>query len=167
LGGNFTTSIINFDFKVDSLVSGGQWGVQFNNDGPTHPVNPGGASSTIIYFKISDSFITRGQGGADQTVISSLTAGTWYNVQATVDAVGGTYSGTITPDGGSAVPFSFSDLNLGANGDKFVAGVQVRDRSASGVVNAGLSIDNLRVVPEPASLSLLALGGLFLTRRRK
>lgn len=166
LGGSFANSNINFDFKVGSLITGATWGVQLNNG----LVLPGGGPSlTVIYFQISDKFQVRGAGASAHDVIASLTANTWYNVQATVDAVGGTYSGTITPDGGSAVPFSFSDLTMGVNGDKYISSVQVRDRAANGVVNADLYIDNLSItaVPEPASLSLLALGGLFLGRRRK
>ena len=153
--------MINFDFKVGSIVTGATWGVQLNNSG----------DRSAIYFQIDDKFVTRAQGGAANTVIASLTAGTWYNVQATINitsATTGNYSGTITPDGSSAVPFSFSDINMSSPGsNNFISGIQVRDRAASGTVNADLFIDNLSLVPEPASLSLLALGGLFLGRRRK
>lgn len=156
-----TTAVINFDFKVGSIVTGATWGVQLNNSG----------DRSAIYFQIDDKFVTRAQGGAANTVIASLTAGTWYNVQATINitsATTGNYSGTITPDGSSAVPFSFSDINMSSPGsNNFISGIQVRDRAASGTVNADLFIDNLSLVPEPASLSLLALGGLFLGRRRK
>jgi hypothetical protein len=164
MSGQFATTILNFDFKVGSLVTGATWGVQFNNG---LVLTGGGPGLTVIYFQIDSKFAVRGAGASAHDVIASLSADTWYNVQATVDAVGGTYSGTITPDGGSAVPFSFGDLNMGANGSKYISSIQVRDRAANGVVNADLYIDNLSAVPEPASLSLLALGGLFLTRRRK
>jgi MYXO-CTERM domain-containing protein len=153
---------VNFDFNLASITTN-TWGVQFNNTGAPPSV------VSLMQFRIDDSFNAApwtGAGNTPSADIIALTAGVWYNVSATLDPAGGTYSGTITPFGSSGTPFSgaISTTAIDPAG-RYISGVLIRDRSVG--ASSDMRIDNVSVTPEPASLSLLALGGLALARRRK
>jgi len=156
---------LNFDFRLDSLVAGGTWGVQYNNTGSATP------NVSLIHFRIDTNFYTAPYDGSTnanvaQAPILALSANVWYNVQAFIDVPLGIYGGTITAFGGSTTPFNGTINTTGLNA-LVISGTQVRDRTAN-VENSTVLFDNLSVVPEPASAALLGVSGLtFLLRRRR
>jgi hypothetical protein len=157
---------INFDFKVLQINAAGTWGIQFNNTGAP------GANLSVIHFRIDDDFYAAPLTAAGTNVVDpsilALTADTWYNVQAILDVPGQTYSGSITPFGGSATNFGGVISNAALNvAGQYVSGTQIRDRAVA--QNSPIFIDNVSVntVPEPTSLGFLALGSVALIRRRK
>ena len=156
-------ALVNFDFRLDSLVTGGTWGVQFNNNGSPAP------NVSLVQFRIDTDFYPApfdGTANTPQPSVLALTANTWYNVQSVLDVPAGTYSGTITPFGGTAKSFSGTIGTTGLNGLS-ISGTQVRDRSAN-IDNGNLTLDNVSVVPEPTSLALVGCAGAaFLARRRR
>jgi hypothetical protein len=114
-----------------------------------HPDSPGAAGGTLFQAYqpfTSEGISSHGLNSGDLTASNfdlrfdfykALAGGRW------VPFVDGPFTGSA--------PFDF----LGA---KLVVGF---DGGADGVVN----IDNMRLVPEPASLNLLVLGGLMIWRR--
>jgi hypothetical protein len=64
--------------------------------------------------------------------------------------------------------FGLSNINVPDGADSFLIRVQLSGGAVPGIVQ-GLSVDDvvLEVVPEPTSLSLLALGGMLALRRRR
>lgn len=149
---------VNFDFRLDALTNN-PWGVQFDQANVASAVHfridtgEGGVNNQFA--------INQTNAAAGYVNVLTLTAGQWYNVRATFDDAAGTISGSITPDGSAAVPFAATLLpgHAGFNS------VLIRDRTAA--QSGGLTFDNFSVVPEPASLGLLALGGVGLLARRR
>ena len=86
-------------------------------------------------------------------------------MQGFIDVPAGTNGGTITAFGGSATPFS-GTINTTSLPALMISGTQVRDRTAN-AENSTMLLDNVSVVPEPASAALLGVLGLaFLCARR-
>ena len=156
---------LNFDFRLDTLVVGGTWGVQYNNTGSAAP------NVSLIHFRIDTNFYAAPYDGTTNTNIAqapilALAANTWYNVQGFIDVPAGTYGGTITAFAGATTPFSGTINTTGLNA-LMISGTQVRDRTAN-AENSTILLDNVSVVPEPASAALLGLSGLaFVARRRR
>ena len=153
---------VNFDFRLDSIVPGGTWGIQFNNEGSPSP------NVSLMHFRIDTNFYPAPWGGSSnvaQPSVLALVANTWYNVNAILDVPGGTYSGTITPQGGPGTAFSGAISNAGLNG-QVISGTQIRDRAAN-IDNSNLYVDNVSVVPEPSTLAMLGFASLALLQRRR
>lgn len=154
---------INFDFHLQSLVAGGTWGVQYNNSGQPTP------NVSLIQFRIDTNFYTAPFDGSvpantPQPPIIALAANTWYNVNGFIDVPAGTYGGTISAFGGASTPFSGTINTTGLN-SLAISGTQVRDRTPPD--NGTLLLDNISVIPEPATASLLGLAGLAVLGRRR
>ena len=88
----------------------------FNADFRNNTADPGGYSfggyeqqrrrTTFVNLAITGtSFFAESSGGMGTSIFSPV-VGTWYNVQLTWDAGANTYSGTVTPFGGSAIAIS-------------------------------------------------------------
>ncbi len=101
-----------------------------------------------------------GLGGVTWTDILDPVVGTWYNVQLTLDLTHQSYSGTVTPFGGSAVTIaggSFIHTNVGITNifsDGGNDGGQLT-APAHDIDNFGLSTT---AIPEPGILPLLLAG---------
>ena len=137
---------INFDSnggnKGFSIYSGGTSGAEL--------INLNNAGSSAITINGTD--VGFAYGNATMTWTITRTSATNLQVDATNRAGGAAYSGNITISG-TAAPDSF----------KFYAsGMDSGDNRQPYFNNLTLT-----VVPEPSSLSLLALSGLALLRRRR
>ena len=137
---------INFDSnggnKGFSIYSGGTSGAEL--------INLNNAGSSAITINGTD--VGFGYGVAAMTWTITRTSETNLQVEANNRAGGADYSGNITISG-TAAPDSF----------KFYAsGMDSGDNRQPYFNNLTLT-----VVPEPSSLSLLALSGLALLRRRR
>jgi hypothetical protein len=148
------TVTMSFDFRIGGfgaqpwlIVGASDTAGNFNNI----RIDDGGQ------FRLND---------ATSTVFSTpLTIGTWYQVVFVLDYVAQTYSGSLTPFGGSAVPWSNRQMfnGVAANLSRITVGDNFGTASQQ---NSTLWLDNISVVPEPASIALMALGaGLFSQRR--
>jgi hypothetical protein len=133
---------VNVGNKGFSLYSGGTGGVELIN------LNNAGSSDITI----NGNNVGFGYGTAAMTWTITRTSATNLQVDATNRTGGAAYSGNITISG-TAAPDSF----------KFYAsGMQGGNEAQPYFNNLTLT-----VVPEPSSLSLLALSGLALLRRRR
>jgi hypothetical protein len=103
---------------------------------------------------------------ADSTAIS-MDVNKWYAI--TFTAIGSTATGTVqeldgsfNPVAGKSVTVSYTDnlAEMAATGFAGTRGAQTNNAF-------GYVLDNLTVVPEPSSLTLLGLIGLCLMRRRR
>ncbi|MEM6750846.1 MAG: PQQ-dependent sugar dehydrogenase [Planctomycetota bacterium] len=81
-----------------------------------------------------------------------------------IDPDGDTFLGQLGPEAGSQLPLPERIISIGEdeNGELYLLGVGIDPRSGGGL--DGVVV---RLVPEPASASLLALGALGLSRRRR
>lgn len=100
------------------------------------------------------------------TTILNLTVGTWYQVSVLFNLPASTYSGSVTPFGGSATTWTNRVLTQSANFGR----VDFDDLTSA--QNGPVAIDNVSVqaVPEPSALAfgtLTVLSALALRLRRK
>lgn len=149
--------LVNFDFRLASLTNN-VWGIQFDNN-----VN------SAVHFRIdavvgasNNQFAINNNGPL--VAITTLEANKWYNVQATLNDILGTVTGSITPEGGSAIAFPVTSMLTGHAG---FTSILVRDRSTG--LNGALLIDNVSAasVPEPAVAWLFGLGIVAAFNRRQ
>jgi len=157
----------SFDFYLDSsdlsarpsiglqLASGGAVNGGATDLGPI--VQLDGGSGAITMYSIADGAVT-----ADQSV-STNTVG---NLAVAFDSTLGTYTVTldgnaITAGGGTITSFSYY-AGLGVTVDSLVLYNAISSESRAFVDNVTLG-----VIPEPASLGLLAAGGMMMVCRRK
>lgn len=147
--------LLSFDFRLSALA-GDAWlcipaastGFSLNN------IRLGGSIGT---FALSDN--SPGSG-----TISTLTAGSWYQVSVLFNLPGATYSGSITPFGGTPTTwnnrslFNFSPVND-------LAKIVFDD--IGNAPNGPIAIDNVSVqtVPEPSTFALLGLAGSWILLR--
>lgn len=152
------TIYASWDFNLDSLTGGEYWTVQIDD-----------TTSASLRF---DMDYTGGMFSYEADAVFkdvlALQADTWYHVALTLDIPTASFTGTITPDGGSPTAF----------GDNFRISTTVLGRfvfidlSGNGQ-NAPIQLDNVSIntVPEPTSILLFGLGAtVFLYggfRRRK
>ncbi|MCC7406839.1 MAG: hypothetical protein IT442_02130 [Phycisphaeraceae bacterium] len=128
--------------------------------------------------------------GYDLNVFNSTADHAYLRFRRGVDENGWRYDfGLISPNGNAWVPLdvafdpTWDDLTARANGwltdDDIDAAADPSPAFASVMADVGwieariasegstiVGIDNVRLVPEPAALTMLALGGLLITRRR-
>ena len=139
-GGGNTTLTLSVDFMLSQSMA------DFNGFGPRF-ITPGGGERDWIFDNFGAGPVT---GGVWNT--RSLTFDTtWSNLEATA-------AGWRQIQGG---PFSEMVDNVNHFEMKYTrGGAQLPD-------GAVLGLDNFDIFPEPASLSLLAVGGLIMLRRRR
>ncbi len=145
---NYQSISVNFDFMVPTLaltnLVGGAWGIQFDGGGAN--ANP---SSSVHYRIDRDGYFSIANNAGTNNILS-LTAGSWYNVQATFDLTAtntgtgngaGFQSGSITQFGGATASWNnvaLLDTSLG------FSRLLVRDRSS--FESGDLLLDNVSVV---------------------
>jgi len=114
---------------------------------------------TILYFW-SNGNINVFDGGTERTV-STWTAGNWYDIDFVFDTTAQTFDLAIN---GSTVATDYAFLNASATSVNTLI-----FQEYGGQAGSKLYIDNVSVavVPEPAALSLLLLGGWVLAHRRR
>jgi hypothetical protein len=148
---SMTQFIVSFEFLVDSVI-----------DAPWR-FSIGGSTRTNLDFVISGAGEFR-YAGATSGSVTTLTPFTWYQASAVVDDTARTFVASLTPFGGSPIPFA-GFLHL--DGPAETNALEVRDFSAS--QNATLYLDNVsvRAVPEPSpSAILLGAASVALARLR-
>lgn len=160
-----TTGLLNLnvDFRYDTIDT--PWpNARFAFDVTR---DAGGVFRALSISVAAAGVYAEGDGGMGASLFTPVLA-TWYNVQLTLDVGASTYSGTITPYGGTSVVIS----PRGFVTQSGINGVYTNNEQPGGGQPAGCpaySVDNfaLSTVPEPATLGLLAFGGLVLVRRRQ
>jgi len=154
-----TTIFASWDFNLASL-NGNMWVVQIDD-----------SASAAIRF---DMDFTGGTFAFEQnatfTTVTSLTANTWYNVQVALNITNSTLSGTITPFGSSAVPFSGNFRITGVPTLNRFVFIDISQGTGAGQ-NGNIQLDNVSVntvlVPEPSTiaLSILGIGSVLIAKR--
>lgn len=149
--------------------------------GPANPYHVGGSPSmtianngaSITYYVPSgdtiteiDSYSAWQDGGRSQQnyTVSTSTDGVHYTTLATVNASQDPYGGPYPPDNKP----SDDKVAITDSTGTLATGVKYIRFDFPSVENTYVGLTELDVIPEPASLSLLGLGGLgLLVRRRK
>lgn len=111
-----------------------------------------------------DSFDIVRRGGSGTAVISgtshALITDANYVIQFTVN--GTSLSATLTGDNGTNLSLAVTDTNFNHGG----AGLKGRIGAGSSIADV-LAVDSFSIIPEPASLSLIAVGLLMVNVRRR
>ena len=93
------------------------------------------------------------------TLIGTITPGVFHTISGTMTKNAASIAYSVQIDGGA--PFNGSITHTDARG---INGFEMYQQAGAG--NSGFRVDNINMTPEPASLMLLALGGLAIRRRR-
>lgn len=151
------TIYASWDFNLAS-TTGNNWIVQID-DSVTAALrfNMDYTAGTFAY-----------ESNATTTPVISLTSNTWYQVLLTLDIATDTFSGTITPFGGSPTAFGGGFRVPVPTLDRFLF-IDISNGDGS-LQNANIQLDNVSVnteqVPEPSTV-ILALTGIGLMAIRK
>jgi PEP-CTERM motif len=147
-GGSGTAGALNFTHTgtggYDSMLSYGEQG----NSGFLAAL---GSSGTM---KVDETVITAPTGGSYDQLLLLLNYNSHFD----------TFSPTVTTAGGfNTLTYNYTFAGLPASGAYLQVGFVLNTDRTGGTFSA----DNFRIVPEPASLSLLGLGGLLTLRCRR
>lgn len=124
------------------------------------------ASNRSLCIAITKDGVYADSNGVKGASLLAPVMDTWYNVQLTLDVSAGTYTGTITPYGGSSVAITTRNFYSNSGINSIFTNNSPDDVGDRG--RPSYSVDNFALaIPEPASLALLGLGGLALLRRRR
>lgn len=141
-------------------------------DGGKHVVYLAGSESTMASEDVYVAFIEDGSiqvGGGGNTTLTTLTNGysasNWYRITftATIDAANGSNSATdveIYNLSTSSVVGGVTDFDFDGTPTS-IASMQIQSKIKAA------RFDNLAIVPEPATMALLTLGGSVVLLRRK
>ena len=154
---------------VDIDLSGWQTNGGFGDSLNTNTTLNIGAGSQITAAEwINLQFTANDPSWRSELVLSlnnsAITA--WWDSTVSADNTPGSYSGSGTFPGPA---FDGGPFAVGADGLLYIETYEAFDDAD--IVDANISAGTLRVtyspIPEPASLGVLGLGGLFLLRRRR
>lgn len=162
-----TGGILNvaWDFRLNTKT-GNPWSVQIDD-----------STSALLKFNMdaAGNFTVENSGGGSTTIMSP-TANTWYQVQLALDLDAHTLSGSITSQTLTSTAIGSQPWRLPVN--NVINRVVILDDSASAAGVAGnILFDNFAVdrtalaapavVPEPAVMILLVIGGASAATRRR
>jgi len=113
------------------------------------------ANSSVITAIISDinTYNFPAYSGDIASTVSGQFASVFPGYDVLITIPGSYINGLIIPGSGAQVDFGFDFTNYSDSG--------------AGIATGGLTVSDIGVVPEPASLGLLAVGGMGLLARRK
>ncbi len=149
--------LFSFEFRVSSFAGDPWYALPVASTNYTlNNIRLGGS---IGQFALAD--------GTSSAFTLAISTGTWYQVSMTFNLTTLTYSGSITPFGGSAT--TWNNCSLLQSVPDF-GGIIFDDSSGStGGLNGPIALDNVSVrpVPEPSTFaSLIFVAGLILFSRR-
>jgi hypothetical protein len=168
---NSGTSIFTFDYRRDGSVasSSGSFGIYFYGDVSSYLIGDLTISNTTGGMSMARNDGTGTTSGSVTNL--TLAADTNYTIQSilVMNGANSTLDFKVTKSGTTTILKNGKGDSISLNGTKFY-------RNYLNVVGTGatatIAVDNVTttystVVPEPASLGLLAAGGLLLLRRRR
>jgi hypothetical protein len=165
LGQSFTPQTGQVTYSADFMLGNLTGAPEYLAFSGNHS-NPNVGLVTAFLFVIDGPGNTLSAGYTGGSPFMTLSPNVWYHIDGSADVVTKTISGTVTPFGGSPVPFSdftnpfIVDLRRIEFSDSFSQG-------SNAYQNGDLYVDNISVVPEPGAVCLLAMAGMLLHRQSK
>lgn len=146
---------VDIQLRVDDMASSGGFFDAFY----IYQTSFSSERATIMYFRDNGN-ITVFDGGSEQTV-GTWTRDTWHDVEFLFDTDNQLFDLSID---GSPVASNYDFLDSSVTN---IAGVAVQEYG--GLTGGGIYYDDLSVniIPEPTTMSLIALAGLVLLGRRQ
>jgi hypothetical protein len=147
-----------FDYKVES-TSGGSWTCRIYNNG---------VNEIPFAFTISGTQISLGATSGNTLVATGLKSNEWYHVEIGLDTVNQRYTSFSLVNTNGTVNKTYGELaaytTVTPDG---LNRLSVVDVAANTVANP-LYLDNVQLIPEPATIGMLGLGALvvLLVRRQ-